>query len=285
MSVPSKQTLRRHGDLDALRSKIRRLAVGLKPHVIFAGEVNEDGSTVLTEFSGTRTRFLRGLAVQHGKGLGGRVVETRSALVVDAYHSNRGITHDYDHPVRAEGLLSVAAAPVVVDNRVRAVLYVASRNVGRISDRSIAALTHTCDRLAMEIEVRDEVDRRIEMLRWFTPPDTAPSYEEIRAVYSEMRKLARETSDQQMSGKLLGLSSRLALPAAGNRSSCIPSLSPREIDVLSFVALGYANSEIARKLAISDETVKSYLRAAMQKLDVNKRHRAVIAARQHGFLP
>ncbi len=62
-------------------------------------------------------------------------------------------------------------------------------------------------------------------------------------------------------------------------------LSPRETDVLSHVALGCSNAEIAQRLSVGAETVKSYLRSAMSKLDVHSRHEAVVAARKSGLLP
>ena len=62
-------------------------------------------------------------------------------------------------------------------------------------------------------------------------------------------------------------------------------LSPREIDVLACAALGDTNAEIAATLALKEVTVKSYLQAAMAKLDASTRHAAVAKARRAGLLP
>jgi DNA-binding NarL/FixJ family response regulator len=62
-------------------------------------------------------------------------------------------------------------------------------------------------------------------------------------------------------------------------------LSPREVDVLACAALGATNSEIAAELALRETTVKSYLGAAMSKLDASTRHAAVAKARRAGLLP
>jgi DNA-binding CsgD family transcriptional regulator len=64
-----------------------------------------------------------------------------------------------------------------------------------------------------------------------------------------------------------------------------PALSPRELDVLSYVALGCTNGEAAQRLSLRPETVKSYLRSAMTKLGAHTRHEAVVRARRCGLLP
>ncbi|RFU42340.1 DNA-binding response regulator, partial [Actinomadura logoneensis] len=64
-----------------------------------------------------------------------------------------------------------------------------------------------------------------------------------------------------------------------------PRLSPRELDVLAQVALGCTNAEAAARLGLLPETVKSYLRSAMRKLDSHTRTEAVSTARRQGLLP
>ncbi len=63
-----------------------------------------------------------------------------------------------------------------------------------------------------------------------------------------------------------------------------PSLSRREVEVLGLVAEGAANSEIGRRLHISDATVKSHLVHIFTKLGVASRTAAVAAARESGIL-
>ena len=62
------------------------------------------------------------------------------------------------------------------------------------------------------------------------------------------------------------------------------ALSTRELEVLSLVARGASNKEIARSLYLSEATVKSHLIHLFGKLGVTDRTAAVTVALQHGLL-
>lgn len=64
-----------------------------------------------------------------------------------------------------------------------------------------------------------------------------------------------------------------------------PPLSQRETEILTLVATGMSNSEIAKALGIGPETVKSHIRNIMQKLAAKDRTQAAIIAYQLGSLP
>ena len=64
----------------------------------------------------------------------------------------------------------------------------------------------------------------------------------------------------------------------------VPTLSPRELDVLRLVADGRSNPEIARTLHIGEATVKTHLIHVFEKLEVNDRTRAVTRAMELGLL-
>jgi DNA-binding NarL/FixJ family response regulator len=61
-------------------------------------------------------------------------------------------------------------------------------------------------------------------------------------------------------------------------------LSEREIQVISLVANGYTNKEIANQLAISVKTVESHKANSMQKLDLKSRAEIVDYARFRGWI-
>jgi DNA-binding NarL/FixJ family response regulator len=65
------------------------------------------------------------------------------------------------------------------------------------------------------------------------------------------------------------------LPHSATRDA---KLTPREGEVLSHVAYGLSNEEIARSLRISVETVKEHVQNLLRKLGVNDRTQAAVWA-------
>ena len=63
-----------------------------------------------------------------------------------------------------------------------------------------------------------------------------------------------------------------------------PSLTVREIEVLSQVARGNRNKDIGSLLFISEETVKAHIRNIMEKLGANDRSEAVAIAVRRGIM-
>jgi DNA-binding NarL/FixJ family response regulator len=61
-------------------------------------------------------------------------------------------------------------------------------------------------------------------------------------------------------------------------------LTPRESQVLSHVALGLSNDEIARSMKISIETVKEHVANLLRKLSVRDRTQAAVWAVQSGVV-
>jgi DNA-binding NarL/FixJ family response regulator len=71
------------------------------------------------------------------------------------------------------------------------------------------------------------------------------------------------------------------LMAARFASDRIGVLSPREREVLDLLAKGLNGEEIAKRLVLSPETVRTHVRNAMEKLEANTRvHAVAIALRQ-----
>lgn len=68
------------------------------------------------------------------------------------------------------------------------------------------------------------------------------------------------------------------------RGSPLPPLTPRELDVLSAVAEGLANKQIAARLGISSHTVKTHLAAVFAKLGAASRAEAVTLGARRGVL-
>lgn len=71
-----------------------------------------------------------------------------------------------------------------------------------------------------------------------------------------------------------------ASPAAGN----VPTLTPREAEVLRLIAKGFSYGEIAHNLGMSPHTVTSHIKHIYRKLEVRSRGEAVFEALQMGLL-
>ena len=63
----------------------------------------------------------------------------------------------------------------------------------------------------------------------------------------------------------------------------IPHLAPRESEVLQLIAAGLSNADIAARLYLSINSVKTYIRGAYRRIDVQTRSQAVVWAMQHGL--
>ena len=89
--------------------------------------------------------------------------------------------------------------------------------------------------------------------------------------------------EPELTGTIVSEVRRLSNLSAENPS--LSELSEKEIDILRCVAMGLSNKEIAEHLAYSEKTVKNYLSAIFQKLNIRDRTQAAIFAFRHGLIP
>jgi DNA-binding NarL/FixJ family response regulator len=77
----------------------------------------------------------------------------------------------------------------------------------------------------------------------------------------------------------------LAHLAAGERPAALafPQLTRREVEVLDLVARGDANAAIARRLQLTDKTVRNHVSNILVKLQAAGRAEAIVLAREAGL--
>ena len=78
------------------------------------------------------------------------------------------------------------------------------------------------------------------------------------------------------------LPGRSLMPVTVN-SLAVP-LTPRELEVLSYVARGNGNKRIATTLNVSEQTIKNHITSVLRKLGANDRTHAVVLAMCHGWI-
>jgi len=73
-------------------------------------------------------------------------------------------------------------------------------------------------------------------------------------------------------------------PPTSERPAPLAELTPRELEVLRFVARGLSNSDIARQLVLGEATIKTHVARIFQKLNLHDRAQAVVLAYESGLV-
>lgn len=264
-------------------SQLDGLSMGL------GGLVTQAGSRlVLSELYNLRCELFRGIVIRPGIGLGGVAMQHRRPVSVEDYVSSPSITHQFDRAALADRVRSAIALPIIVRGETRAMIYGATRGEVTFGDRTVATATMIARKLSHDIEVEDEVQRRLRRIADEQPEAErgALSQSELAELNAEIIAIAAASQDAVLRDRLHALSQRVTgVGAVGTTTRAVVHLSQRESDVLTQLAAGYTNAEIAERLCILPTTVKTHLRNTMRKLGARNRVETLAAARHAGLLP
>lgn len=106
---------------------------------------------------------------------------------------------------------------------------------------------------------------------------------ETETLIDAIRRAARGESiiSPKMTAKLIQGVRNQTRPAPGPAEK--EKLSPREREILSCLARGESNKEIARTLELAESTVKIHVQNIFKKLNLSSRVQAAVYAVEHGF--
>ena len=107
-----------------------------------------------------------------------------------------------------------------------------------------------------------------------------PRDELIKAIKGTVR--GESYIDPSVAGKLLTNVAQNPTPLKNPQVNI--TLSERELDVMRLMAMGLSNADIAKRLFLSEGTIRNYTSAIFAKLDVSDRTQAVVIALRSGLV-
>ena len=161
-----------------------------------------------------------------------------------------------------------------------------------VSERAGRSLVWTAgDRAVLEL-IADTIDRKVDLsVLYDATPDITPRVKlsaEIRLLEGSLARLVKMVhTDVLRAIRVVHSGKRLIPPEVAERlTEYFPQivLTEREVQVLSFVARGMANKDIAHRLGTASGTIKMHVQNILSKLGAADRTHAVTIALERGIL-
>ncbi|RFS83906.1 DNA-binding response regulator [Actinomadura spongiicola] len=108
-------------------------------------------------------------------------------------------------------------------------------------------------------------------------------FDAVRVVAAGEALLAPAVT-RRLIGEFVRLRPRAPSRPSGALETALETLTARETDVLRLVAEGLNNAEIAARLTVGEETVKTHVSRVLRKLGLRDRVQAVVAAYESGLI-
>jgi DNA-binding NarL/FixJ family response regulator len=236
-----------------------------------------------------------GISLKLGEGLAGKVFESGEATVIDDYRLWEGRSSAF------EGLLSCSelAVPLIFESRAIGVLIFATDADRRQFSQDDIRLATLCANLAaVAIEnaqlyeqlhesvlrlrrtLEEEVSERMaELARRAVQLENGSAVVEESASPPNIDALLGRVMELKIARKVLDEVTRIPVD-----SSSVDQFTPREVEILTLVAKGFSNKEIARHLSIALSTVKFHVSSILSKLHISDRTRAALWAVDQGLV-
>jgi DNA-binding NarL/FixJ family response regulator len=106
----------------------------------------------------------------------------------------------------------------------------------------------------------------------------------IATIESLCREGARESESERPRLEKGPIPNILPLPESAGAAEKINSLTSREREIIRLIGIGLRNKEIARRLSISDITVRHHLTNIFSKLEVSDRQKLLVLAHQYNLI-
>jgi len=174
------------------------------------------------------------------------------------------LVEDAQSDPRALGLLPDAgafvAAPVMCHERPVALIHVDGRALTEYDRETVWAFAegfgYALERCVLADRLRQQSARVVAL---------------VRSAEASMTELTRPEIELEAPG----IRTIAPLVSARAANPLEDELTRRELEVLSMVAEGETNARIARRLIVSEDTVKTHVKHILRKLDVHNRSQAV----------